>query len=124
MDFRSSKGFTLLEMLVVLIIISVLLSLVTPAFFHVYEGIKISAEEQKLLDLIENVKMKAFLRKVSYTIIFQDKTLRLKDEQTELTFDFIRFPPCSLVFNRKGFSNKTTLNYLVMGENKILDVWP
>ena len=123
-DNFSDSGFTFIEILVVLIITTALLSLVTPNLFHSYDKIKASTEEQRLIDLIENIKMKAFLRKVSYTLVFNDNVLYVKNHKLRVSFQFIQFPSCSLVFNRNGFSNVNILKYVALGKQKNLDVWP
>ena len=124
MHFSTSNGFTLIEMLVVLIITTALLSLVTPNLFHAYDKIRASTEEQRLVDLIENIKMKAFLREVSYTLVFDNKVLYVKNHTLRVSFRFIRFPSCRLVFNSNGFSNVNILKYVALGRQRNLDVWP
>jgi prepilin-type N-terminal cleavage/methylation domain len=118
---HSSKGFTLIEVLVVLIIAGAATSLVAPNLFNAYEGIKASAEEQKMFDVIETVKMRAFLRKLPYTVTFVDNILRVKDEKVRVEFDFIQFTGCSIIFNRNGFPDIREIKYLIMGENRIFD---
>jgi prepilin-type N-terminal cleavage/methylation domain-containing protein len=119
---RSSKGFTLIELLVVMIIAGAAIGLVAPRLISAYEGIKAAAEEQKLTDIVETVKMRSFLRQVPYTIEFEGNALKVRNEDVGLRFEFISFPPATIMFNGNGFADSDTLRYIIRGVEKVLDV--
>ena len=117
-----SAGFTLIELLVVMIIAGAGIGLVAPRLIGAYDGIKATAEEQKLTDVVKTVKMRSFLRQVSYTIEFRDNVLTVIYEEVRLEFDFISFPHSILTFNGNGFADSGALKYIIRGEEKVLDV--
>ena len=121
---RISQGFTLIELLVVMVIIGISASLVAPKLFEAYDGIRAAAEEQKVTDIIETVKMRAFLRQVPYTMIFKNNLLMIKNKDRRLKFEFISFPCATITFNSNGFAASGTLRYIVQGEKKSLDLNP
>ena len=93
-----------------------------PRLIGAYDGIKATAEEQKLTDVVETVKMRSFLRQVSYAIEFEDNVLKVRNEEVRFEFDFISFPPAIITFNGNGFADSGTLRYIIRGEEKVLDV--
>ena len=115
-------GFTLIELLVVLIIAGATASLVAPRLFGIYDGIKASAEEQKLTDVLGLVKMRAFLRQVPYTIEFNAHRLKIKGHDSEIKFEYICFPKADLHFNGNGFSDTDKLIYHLKERRKVLDI--
>lgn len=98
------------------------IGLVAPRLIGAYDGIKATAEEQKLTDFVETVKMRSFLRQVSYTIEFENNILRIKNTGTRVKFDYIDFPPAGITFNANGFTDSDPLRYIIRGEEKVLDV--
>lgn len=117
-----SAGFTLIELLVVMIIVGAGIGLVAPRLIGAYDGIKAAAEEQKLTDVVETVKMRSFLRQVSYAIEFEDNVLKIRNEEVRFEFEFISFPRATLTFNGNGFADSGTLRYVIRGEEKVLNV--
>jgi len=118
----ANGGFTLIELLVVLIILGITVSLVAPRLFGVYDGIKASAEEQKLEQVLELVKMRAFLRQVPYTIQFDAHDLKIKNHDSGIRFEYIYFPKADLHFNGNGFSDRKSLIYRLEERKKVLDI--
>lgn len=115
-------GFTLIEILVVLLIVGAGISLVGPRLISTYEGIKASAEEQKLADIVEMVKMLSFFRQVSYTIELEGDSLKVRNEDIRCKFEFIRFPAKSVTFNRNGFPDITRIRYITGEKERFIDV--
>lgn len=120
--YHFSPGFTLIELLVVMVIAGAVIGLVAPRLIGAGEAIKAAAEEQKLADLVETVKMRAFLRQNSYTIEFAGQELRIKNEDAGQQFKFISFPPTTVTFNGNGFTEAESLRYIVRGREKVLHV--
>jgi len=122
-DLQSTNGgFTLIELLVVLIIVGATVSLVAPRLFGVYDGIKALADEQKLTEVLELVKMRAFLRQVPYIIEFDGHSLKIKNQDSDITFEYIYFPKADLHFNGNGFSDRGKLIYHLKERKKVLDI--
>lgn len=57
----SSRGFTLMELLVVLVIASLAISLVGPAFQRLLPGLTLEAESRKLAGLLRHARSQAIL---------------------------------------------------------------
>lgn len=120
------SGFTLIELLIVLVIVGITVSMVVPKLFGAYESIKVSAEERKLADILEFVKMKAFLRQRFCRIEFNDHTINITENITDqskgIDFEYIRFTRTSITFNGNGFPSAEKLVYYVRGRTKNLDI--
>lgn len=118
----SAAGFTLIEVLVVMIIAAAGISLVGPRLFNTYEKIKASSEEQKLFDIIEAVKMRAFCRQVSYTILFEEKNISWKNRDVFVKFNYLIFPESSITFNGNGFPDTNAIKYIMRGREKVVNI--
>ena len=105
-----------------MIIAGASIGLVAPRLIGAYDGIKATAEEQKLTDVVETVKMRSFLRQVSYAIEFKDNVLKVRNEEVRFEFKFISFLPATITFNGNGFADSGTLRYVIRGKEKVLDV--
>lgn len=116
------KGFTLIEVLVVLIIAAAGISLVAPPLAETYDKIKINAEEQRLLSLIEATGMRSFLRQTDMTIELEDNRFGFKDQDVRIEFEYLRFPKAAIRFNGNGFPDTATIKYYASGKEKTLDV--
>ena len=115
-------GFTIIELLVVLIITGLLASLVAPKLFATYERIEATAEEKKLRELIEFAKSRSFLRQIPFIIRFDDHTLEITNQGALIRFKYILFPRSALTFNANGFSGTQKLIYYVRGRKRTLDL--
>ena len=118
---RFSQGFTLIEILVVMLIVSLGASLVGPRLFGVYEKIQASVEEQKLVDLLAMVKMRAFLRQTPYSIETDRNILKIKDEKAGVVFSWITFPNAGVTFNGNGFPDANSITYFIRGKKKVIN---
>lgn len=116
------KGFTLIELLVVLIIAAAGISLVAPPLAGTYDKIRINAEEQRLLSLIQATEMRSFLRQTDITIELEDNRFGFKDQDVRIEFEHLRFPKATVRFNGNGFPDTTTITYYASGREKTLDV--
>lgn len=117
-----SGGFTLIEILVVMMIAGACIGMTAPSLINAYNGIKASAEERKLTDFMETVKMRSFLRQISYTIEFENNILKIINGGTRVKFDYIDFPTADITFNANGFTDSDALRYIIRGEEKVLNV--
>lgn len=74
-----ARGFTLLELLVVLLIASLAVSLVGPAFQRLMPGLQLEAETRELMALLRHARSQAILsgRRVAISQEGQGGTLRL-----------------------------------------------
>jgi len=113
--FKSS-GFTLIELMVVLIIVSLLASLVGPVIFKRIEKVKISAEEKKLESIFESAKIISFTRKAPLFIKLENNVLIVMNdvmkEMDATEFKFIAFENSLVHFNANGFSETKKIKYM------------
>ncbi|OPX19772.1 MAG: hypothetical protein BZ151_07450 [Desulfobacca sp. 4484_104] len=118
------EGFTLIEILLVMLIVGIVVSLTSPRLFSAYEKIRAATEEQKLRQIVENLQLKAFIRQVEYTVQMADRHLSVtkNDEKTLFTFTYISFPAAGITFNANGFASTTVIKYFVTGREKTLHV--
>ena len=119
---KYSKGFTLIEILVVLLISGLVISLTGPRLFNLFEGIQVSAEEKRVEEIIERVKIVSFLRQVSHTIILDGQTLSVINNDIKLEFRHLYFPATFLRFNKNGFTDISKIRYLVGEKERFMHV--
>jgi prepilin-type N-terminal cleavage/methylation domain-containing protein len=108
---RMIDGFSLIEMLVVMFIFAIGLSVVTPSFIKTYDKISIARETQKMAELIDSLKTKAFIRKKEYKIELNNYLLTILKEDINIVFKYIRFEKSEFVINANGFANISEFIY-------------
>ena len=121
-NLSNRNGFTLIEVLVVLIIAAAGISLVAPPLAGTYDKLRINAEEQKLLSLIEATGMRSFLRQTDMTIELEDNRFGFRNQDVRIEFKYLRFSKAAIRFNGNGFPDTTTIKYYASGREKTLDV--
>jgi prepilin-type N-terminal cleavage/methylation domain-containing protein len=119
---NTNSGFTLLELMVVLIIIGLSASLVSPRVIGIYDKAVLHAEEQKLHDCIALVKNRSFIRQVPLKMVFKDDGVTIEGEAATIKFQMMTFSPLVVTFNGNGFTNTGKIPYLALGTEKVLDV--
>jgi prepilin-type N-terminal cleavage/methylation domain-containing protein len=119
---KYSKGFTLIEILIVMLILGFVISLIGPRLFILYKAIQVSAEEKRVEEIIERVKMVSFLRQVSHTIRLDGQTITVMNNDIKLKLRHLYFPSKFLTFNRNGFSDISKIRYLVGKKERFMHV--
>jgi prepilin-type N-terminal cleavage/methylation domain-containing protein len=83
------KGFTLIEMLIVVAIIAILFSTIAPISINMYKSYMASQSAEKILILLSKIRRHSFLYSVEYNIhckkghlFINDKEIALKDKVT------------------------------------------
>jgi prepilin-type N-terminal cleavage/methylation domain-containing protein len=118
------SGFTLIELMVVMVIISVLVSMVGPAMFKRIDKIRVSAEEKKLESILESAKTISFCRRSHVLIEFENNVLTIKNSAKETIssteFEFLSFKKSLVRFNGNGFSDKKEIEYICDNRKKII----
>jgi prepilin-type N-terminal cleavage/methylation domain-containing protein len=115
-----SNGFTLVEVLIVLVIAGLGITLVAPSLINAYEEVKAAAEEQKMTDILDAVKMRSFFRQLSYSVVLAGNVLKIKDTDTSIDFQHITFPEQRITFNANGFADVGEVRYTKDGHEKTL----
>lgn len=101
-------GFSLIELLVVITIISSLGALVGPSLFKQVNKIQVASDEKKLLQILKQLSHKAFLSGKSITIQLKRKKLEYfysdePEKHAQKDFTFIQFSDQTLRLNENGF---------------------
>jgi prepilin-type N-terminal cleavage/methylation domain-containing protein len=119
---NTNSGFTLIELMVVMIIISLAAALVSPRVMGIYDKAVLHAEEQKLRDCIAGVKNRSFIRQVPLKMVFKDNGVTIEGEAATIEFKMITFNPLIVTFNGNGFSDTEKIPYQALETEKLFDV--
>jgi prepilin-type N-terminal cleavage/methylation domain-containing protein len=107
------KGFTLIELMVVLAIMSVAFALVAPNILKTYDKVKGKAEVVELMDIIKKISYKAFINGRSVEINLTNSTIyyQYNDSKNELnkTFNYLTFPEQNFKISQAGFAEQNEL---------------
>ena len=69
---KKNAGFTLVELLVLVIILSIIVTLSTPRFSGTYKSLKTRSEAKKLLDFLRFARGNAVSRQKEYQVLLSD----------------------------------------------------
>lgn len=116
MGLSGQKGFSLLELLTVMVIVGLSATVVGPGMFASYEKIKSFSEEKKLAALINSVSYRAFFRQVPQVVHCTDNILTLNDNEFRFEFNYLIFPETVITFNGHGFADQAVLAYQSRGQ--------
>jgi prepilin-type N-terminal cleavage/methylation domain-containing protein len=83
--FRDNKGFSLLELLVVLIIMSVLSAVAAPGVSRMMENYRVKATSRQLISDLQLAKMKAVSENANYQVYFDLVNAKYRVEKSDGT---------------------------------------
>lgn len=121
-DERASAGFTFIELLVVLALIGLSVSLVSPRIVGFYEKILVRQEERGVAELVDGLRMKAFLRQEPIRLLFEGNRVVLASGRTLLRCRLLQFEESSVRINGNGFCEESTVRYRVHDAEKSLQL--
>jgi len=108
----SNKGFTLLEMMVVLMLVGLSVAVTMPRLFLTIEAVRANTEERMLMELIDGVQLRAFFRQQDRTLEFVEHRIGVKGSEAEsIQFDYLWFPDQTIVWNGNGFPDHPVIKY-------------
>ncbi len=110
------SGFTLLELLVVMTLIGLMAGVAVPRMGTAVETVLADAEKRTLVEMTAQVKLHAFLRQQSHTLLFEEGAVKYPEGTLVKAFDYIRFPRQRIYWNTRGFPNIRTLDYTIRGQ--------
>lgn len=121
---RGSCGFTLIELMVVLLIVSVFAALTGPDIFRRIEETRAVSEEKKLAFVMEYARNLAFCRQSPFLVRLEDKHLILEssDGRTlqRIGFEFLAFQKRVIRLNAHGFADTREIEYSRGSKNATL----
>lgn len=114
---KDNAGFTLIELMVVMAIISIAYSLVGPNLLQSYENIQARAEVRELNETIKKLSYKAFLTGKEIDIALENNVVRYNftknDKQIKLNYRYLRFPAQQLKVSSSGFIDQVSFITLI-----------
>lgn len=121
---KNNSGFTLIEIIVVLVLVSLIASMVGPQLINRIEKIKVSAEKKKFESIFDTAKDTSFCRGSEIFIKLKNNTLTVldfnKDIIQQTNFKFLEFTPFIVSFNANGFPDKEKIEYLCDQRNETI----
>jgi len=112
---RGPAGFTLIELMVVLLIISVFAALTGPDIFRRIEQTRAFAEEKKLAYVMEYARNLAFCRQSPLLVRLEDEHLILESSDggtiKHIGFEFLAFQKRVVRLNAHGFADAREIAY-------------
>ncbi|MDG1750742.1 MAG: type II secretion system protein [Thalassotalea sp.] len=125
-NFPIKKGFTLIELMVVLAIMGTAFALVGPNIMKSYDKVKAQSEVKELTEILKKISYKAFINGRSVDVSFNQNHIQYKytDSQktNKVSFNFIGFPEQDLNFTSAGFTNINNLTLYYNGNEHLLSL--
>ncbi len=110
-----ARGFTLLELLVVLVLISLIMATVGPRFYRSLDNYRADAEERLLFELLERVSYQSFFKRRAQHLRFVENRILSTEDRIACEFKFIEFPEQHVTWNANGFSQTPRIAYSIQG---------
>jgi type II secretion system protein H len=76
---KNHKGFTLVEMMIVIAIIGIVSAIAVPNFYSYAAGMKLRSASRNLYSTLQNTRMKAIRQNVRWAVEFTSTTFRAVD---------------------------------------------
>ncbi|WP_299791216.1 prepilin-type N-terminal cleavage/methylation domain-containing protein [uncultured Shewanella sp.] len=122
---HKSQGFTLIELMVILVIMGVLLSLVGPLAVNNLDKVTVKTEEKQLQNWLIKTSFSAFNRGTPLSVnlqghqvvVYAATPLELEGNSADtdpidlITFETLFFQPQTLLLNKNGFPSADTVEY-------------
>jgi prepilin-type N-terminal cleavage/methylation domain-containing protein len=129
MNFKFSKGFTLIELIIVLSIVSLLLSVVAPISIKAVDKTEAKTELLNTTKWIKNIGFQAFIKQQSYSLELYGNTLNLyKTPSNELVktkeLASLNFTQQRVDFNANGLVTPAQISGHFRGEPLTISLEP
>lgn len=120
-------GFTMIELLIVMAIVSSLMALVGPLVIDSYEKAQAKVEMQQLNNYISRLSYGAFADGQAKVIRLEGKQATIfndSDEQPsrEFLFEHLFFQPQEIYLNTNGFTVTRTVDVQIRGKTRVLTI--
>ena len=105
----NSRGFTLIELMVVMAIIAVAYSLVGPNLFNVYKKMQGQAELREFKNTLNKLSYKSFINAREIKLQLNNSSIKYSyvddPKSISITMEYVRFPKQVIIFSSAGFTN-------------------
>lgn len=119
---RKPSGFSLIEIMIVLIIIGALAAIVAPLTVKQLEGSKARSEYLHFRSALKGLTAKAFTRGVSYQVQMKDSNLTVSSVLGKELFVFeqLALPELTFYINRNGFPSVDSFKVQLAKQEKVV----
>lgn len=118
--FIKRNGFTLIELMVVLAIISILMSLVGPLVVNSLQKAQAKVEVMTIKRWTKHISHRAFLTQNKLLLVLDGKSALLIDPDgnviKSLDLDYLFFQPQNIFFNQNGYAQLQLVSYQLKEE--------
>ncbi|MCV2883294.1 prepilin-type N-terminal cleavage/methylation domain-containing protein [Aestuariibacter sp. AA17] len=120
-----STGFSLIELLVVMSIVTLLMSLVGPLVLNQVEKTRVRVEVLELNSWLAGLPKQAIMLGSPLSLSFNGKQVAVKTGTqilSEKSFSYLFFKPADITYSRKGLTPNVSLDYQVGNKNYSLQL--
>ncbi|QBG35304.1 prepilin-type N-terminal cleavage/methylation domain-containing protein [Litorilituus sediminis] len=114
MMYRSSKGFTLVELLIVLVLIGLSSAIVLPSMWQQFDQVRYRSEIAKVKSMVNYCRHFSFYQSQALIVSFHENQLNVTRKADgeilrTIQFDTFTFAPRIVHFEKRGNITKLTL---------------
>lgn len=102
-----NRGFTLIEILIVIFIIGLASGVIAPSLFNQYEKMKFNQDIMQLKSLLRHTSQKAYYHGEVISIRLDENVLTeiFRDKENKIEFSYLKFKQSNINFNINGNSD-------------------
>lgn len=125
---KSSNGFTLIELMIVMAIVALLMSFVGPMAMNSLERAEAKSELLELKQVLLKSSQKAFSSGKRLTVKLNGKLLEIVNSDSpkvlkSSSFDYLFFQPTEVTFNNRGLTESKLVKGLYRNRELQIDVY-
>jgi len=122
---KINNGFTMIELLIVLAIMSTLMGLVGPLAINAYDKAQAKTEKYQLNNFINKLSYEAFTQGQTKRIDLEGNQVSIYAGEEEIpakvfNFKYLFFQPQYINLNSNGFTLSDTIDLQIRGQSEIM----
>ena len=118
---KCTGGFTLIELLLVMSLMGLATSLVTPKLFSTYRKIQVQSEEKEISNLLNAISYRAFIQNRPIKVMLNQKSVSIGGKPL-LKLKHIHFDEMELTFIQSGFCDQNQIPYQTENETRFIQL--